>query len=66
MSSLSQLTKCEEKELIEWYASNDVNNMIHNINTNILDDDNTMNEWVVSSQLKPDTSQLECIKKSTS
>ena len=66
MSSLSQLTKCEEKELNEWYASNDVNNMIHNINTNILDDDNTMNEWFVLYQLKPDTSQNECIKKSPS
>jgi len=66
MSSISQLTKEEEKELNEWYASNNVNNMIHNINMNILDDNNTMNEWIVTNQLKLDALKNEFIKKSTS
>ena len=50
MSSISQMTKDEEKELNEWYGSNKVTNIIQQVNVKILDENNKINEWIVKNE----------------
>jgi hypothetical protein len=50
MSSISQMTHDEEKELNEWYGSNKVTNIIQQEYVKILDEDNKINEWIVKKE----------------